>query len=355
MLTRVLFENFKNLRQVEVELRPFTVLVGPNGGGKTSVLQGLSLATDLIQSLPYREVASDRPFHRAFAPENVVSSGRSALRIGLADEGGQSFDLHVGLDPIQPIRLSMPGVDAPLHQALALLRKTGAPSLSWSPRSALLQLDFKRLVAPSTPETASPRLGPEGDGLASVMSFLAGAHPDRKSAIEADVAAIVPWFRRARVVPHRMTRSIGEFQLEEWGHRFLVETTDGAQVHAELVSEGTVLVLGLMTLLHEPDPPQLLLLDDIDRGLHLGAQVLLVRSLRALQARRPDLQIVATTHSPFLLQEFEASEVQVLGLTPAGVRSRPLSTHPRFEQWRHTLGTGELWANLGEEWVGDAA
>lgn len=38
MLTRVQFSGIKSLLEVTIDLAPFTVLVGPNGCGKTTVL-----------------------------------------------------------------------------------------------------------------------------------------------------------------------------------------------------------------------------------------------------------------------------------------------------------------------------
>ena len=44
MIRKAKFENFKGLRDVEVTFDSrFTVLVGPNGTGKTSVLQGVEI------------------------------------------------------------------------------------------------------------------------------------------------------------------------------------------------------------------------------------------------------------------------------------------------------------------------
>src|SRR5688572_15751187 len=48
MITRAKFQNFKALRDVEITFDSrLTVLVGPNGSGKTSVLQGIMFLTQL--------------------------------------------------------------------------------------------------------------------------------------------------------------------------------------------------------------------------------------------------------------------------------------------------------------------
>ncbi len=144
-------------------------------------------------------------------------------------------------------------------------------------------------------------------------------------------------------------RPIDEAQL---GDRFEIEFDDGSAIPSDLLSEGTVLALGLLTKLREPGRPRLLLLDDIDRGLHLGAQVKLVQGLRDLMQLDPELQIVGTTHSPYLLDLFEPAEVRVLALdAERRTHARPLTEHPDFGKWKFGTQTGELWAALGEEWV----
>jgi hypothetical protein len=62
--------------------------------------------------------------------------------------------------------------------------------------------------------------------------------------------------------------------------------------------------------------------------------------------------LACTTHAPVLLDSFEIEEVRVLALDMQGATQvKPLSEHPELDQWRRAMGTGELWANLGEEWV----
>src|SRR4051812_14931512 len=52
MIHGVRFRNFKALRNVELALERFTVLVGPNASGKTAVLEGLHHLTRLATNDP---------------------------------------------------------------------------------------------------------------------------------------------------------------------------------------------------------------------------------------------------------------------------------------------------------------
>jgi hypothetical protein len=66
----------------------------------------------------------------------------------------------------------------------------------------------------------------------------------------------------------------------------------------------------------------------------------------------PELQIVCTTHSPYLLDLFDPAEVRVLALdSERRTHARPLTEHPDFGKWKFGTQTGELWAALGEAWV----
>jgi predicted ATPase len=225
------------------------------------------------------------------------------------------------------------------------------------------------MVRTSVPEDEHPQMAPNGDGLASVLAWMKGAAEDELAEVTADLRKVVSGAKRIRTLRERVSsrrmekldidgqpvwRPVDETQI---GDRFELEFDDGSEIPSDLLSEGTVLALGLLTKLREPSRPKLMLLDDIDRGLHLGAQVKLVQVLRELMNLDPELQIVCTTHSPYLLDLFEPAEVRVLALdAERRTHARPLTEHPDFGKWKFGTQTGELWAALGEDWVlgGDA-
>jgi predicted ATPase len=59
MLKQIHLQNFKKFKDVLVELRPFTVLMGENSSGKTTVLQSINLALDRFHVHEFVEVSPE--------------------------------------------------------------------------------------------------------------------------------------------------------------------------------------------------------------------------------------------------------------------------------------------------------
>jgi predicted ATP-dependent endonuclease of OLD family len=138
------------------------------------------------------------------------------------------------------------------------------------------------------------------------------------------------------------------------GHRLLFDLNGAANISSQGASEGTLLVLGLLTVLFSNPRPKLILLDDLDRGLHPKAQKDLVAQLRKLQEQDPELQIIATSHSPYLVDHLDPKEVRLSTVLPdGGIRFAELTQHPEFERWKEVMRPGEFWSTVGEGWVAD--
>lgn len=106
-------------------------------------------------------------------------------------------------------------------------------------------------------------------------------------------------------------------------------------------------------MLEGSDRPNLVLIDDIDQSLHPQAQARLMELLRSLARLRPQgLRILATSHSPYLIDALAQDEVWVVALREDGVAAAGcLADHPDSEHFRNVLGTGEFLSSVGEDWV----
>lgn len=359
MFDRFECRNFKSLAGVRLDLSPLTVLVGPNGAGKSSVLEAMRLAASIGRK--------DRLLHGVSGLSRVAADPSEPVRLAMRSVGGDELRLGVvhGLPVRFAVALVAPtGVETELVTFDRVsLDALHTPRLDVFGPAAFLRLELSNLAAVSIPDE-QPGLAEDGSGLASTLAWLKGAREEEFAQLVADLAAVVPGVTKIRTYREKVTaRRMDRIEVDgspmwrpvdetELGDRFEVEFSDGRSVPADLLSEGTLMALGLMTVLRVRGGAKLVLLDDLDRGLHIEAQARLVDALRGMMARDPELQIVCTTHSPYLLDRFDAGEVRVLALDEhRRTHARSLADHPDFEAWRFGLQTGELWASLGDAWV----
>ncbi len=205
------------------------------------------------------------------------------------------------------------------------------------------------------------RMDPDGFGLATLIDDILGYDVDRFSALRRDFCDYFPQFRKVRIETNaamsRQFNPTGRHSSAPGpGKGIFFETTRGQTIRAQQASDGAILFLGLLALIHSPKPPKLLLIEEPEKGVYPKRLEQVIALLRQIQEKPDDRevpQIVMTTHSPFLLSLFEPEEVTFM-IREGGsgaVRARPLRDAPKIKE---RLGNGEyylgeLWYNLTEE------
>ena len=95
---------------------------------------------------------------------------------------------------------------------------------------------------------------------------------------------------------------------------------------------------------------------ELTEPLHPRAQAELVAQIRKILEMDPELQVIATSHSPYLLDHFDAQDVLLTALLSDGSTAcARLADHPDFDRWKSTTRSGELWSFVGEDWVAQQA
>jgi predicted ATPase len=382
VIQKVSFRNFKAYRSLDLELEPFTVLVGPNASGKTTLLEGLELISRMggpieeneMDSPVFRVPSSIQSYgskqpveldivgswqgtegaYRVFSSSNarteVVGDGNEKLLVfdGEGSWGGKRFQ----------VRRVGPGHGLEsYHPPLEVFRSAlGA--------AEILRFEPRQLEEGSYSEEAVPRIHSDGSGLASLLAYLKLSQDEVFNEIEQTLKQVVPAVRRIRIERAMVEQTtVRVIALDEqrhavpekrtlWGNRIILDMRGAKGVSADAAGEGTLMVLGLLTVLLGPAKPRLVLLDDIELGLHPAAQGKLVEVLRKLQQRDPELQLIATSHSPFILNYLEPKEVRMTFLAENGfARCEKLTAHPEFERWKDLMSPGEFWSTVGESWL----
>ncbi len=291
MIAAVQFSNFKALRSAAVELGPFNLLVGPSGSGKTSLIQAL-LRLRTLSGLPVvqaHELQGQQP-------------------------RGPQIDFHFN-PPFQNVRVTVGCTSDEL--VCNLLVVDHAPGIAgegeWAELRARLQgiraylFDHYAMGVPAK-SSEGAELNSNAGNLAAVLAKRKLQAPEAFARMEEEFRRIMPEFAGLEL------REVDDGRVE-----LRARLADGSDtLAAENLSQGTLYMLATLTLAYAPQPPELVCLEEADRGTHprmlREVRDALYRLSYPLETppRRAPVQVIATTHSPYLLDLFKDHPEEVV-------------------------------------------
>jgi predicted ATPase len=382
MINRLHVKNFKCLRDLDVPLGPFTILIGPNDSGKSSLLDAIQLLgrttkepltqvfapplslDNLVWRCDRERVISWRVTgtaeSREFSYLLVVSpQGQWTVEEELIVQGQQRLQLEGTKG--QPNRLAY--YSHPGGQRVSQQTQPGQTALFLAARSTSIGRDFVA-VAMSLASSIKYRLNPElmrqevtdlkpdpildssGSNLVKALDAVQNsadrsAFPNLEEALHQAIptlqGAFLPLLPPAK-------RSLA-FTLAGDG-------ADGVSIPAALASDGALLITAILTLAYG-EAPEILFFEEPENGLHYSLLKLAVDLLRKISTGavgNRQRQVIVTTHSPLLLNFAKPEEVLVFRRSvEEGTKVTPLKEAPNIANLLREFGMGELWYHLGEE------
>ncbi len=371
--------NYRALRDVELRgITPLTVFLGPNGSGKSTIFDvfafmsecftyGLRHAWDrrgrfkelltrgsegpIVVELKYRECQSPRTpritYHLA------VDENRSGPYV--AEEWLQWRRREYG----RPFRFldfrngegEVISGEAPDEDAERVPEKLDSPDMlavntlgqfARHPRvSALRRFITGWYLSYLTPDTTRgvPEAGPKerlsqsGDNLPNVIQYLKEMHPERLEQVLSTLISRVP----------RLESVDAELMADG---RLLLQIKDAPfdrPVLSKFASDGTLKLLAYLTVLYDPDPPQLVGIEEPENHLHPRLLPELAEECRKASGHG---QLLVTTHSPFFVNGVRPEELWILYRDEAG--------HANAVQASGIAGVREFiaeGAQLGDLWM----
>lgn len=369
MITEIKLVNFKGHQSTQLSLDDSRLhaLVGKNSSGKTSVLQALSYFSRLTNE------SLEGIFKNKHSPEFLITVGQKSMNVttdNFRNDNGKVWRASY-CESIVSDRSSVVWEEY-IHKDFPIPRLEKTDSLRDAPlliRQSLKNMIYLKLIANNLAqadysEEVRPSIHFNGSRLAPTLDYIRNEAPTRFQELQEMLKRIVPGVRKIRIqrakveVNHHRSISIdgkeiayGENQ-ERIGQEIVFDMNTGDRIPAHGISEGTILALGLLTVLMNLNQPKLVLLDDIEQGLHPRAQRELIAIFKEIIQTNPDLQIIFTTHSPYILDDLDFSQVHVLNTTSSGLTfCKRLDEHPDVEWAKQTLTTGEFWDAEEESWV----
>ena len=336
-------KNYRALKDLQLKgLTPLTVFLGPNGSGKSTIFDvfaflsecfsvGLRKAWDkrgrfkelrtrgtdgaIVFELKYRE----KPKSPIITYHLAIEEGKKGPYVAeewlqwRRGQRGQPFkflDFREGTGRV--VTGEVPDEkDQRIDEQLAspeMIAANTLGQLAKHPRvNALrrfitgwylsyLTADNTRVTPEAGPQE---RLSATGDNLPNVIQYLKEQHEDRLDEILGTLSRRVP----------RLEKVDAELMADG---RLLLQIKDAPferPILAKFASDGTLKMLAYLTILYDPDPPQLVGIEEPENQIHPRLLPELAEECRDASART---QLMVTTHSPFFVNGLKPEELWVL-------------------------------------------
>ncbi len=325
VIASVTIRNFRALRNAGLSLQPFNLVIGPNGSGKTSLILAL-------QRL------------RALARLPLHGSGTEEARGRVV--GGPEISWHFTppFDGLEAVMRCVSDTECDFLDVVSL--PSGEGQGDWPKLRAALTgircyvLDHRALGSRSLSREGA-ELKSDGANLATVLAALQMHAPKAFEELRDELCRILPEYDDLQWVFAK--DGTVELQLRLAG--------SGELIAADHLSQGTLYLLGLLALAYDPTPPPVVCIEEIDRGFHPR----LLRDVRdvlyrlsypeASGLKRAPAQVIATTHSPFMLDLFGEHPEEVVLAEKHGAEARftRLSERKDLAEVLAEGGLGDMW------------
>ncbi len=366
MITSMHIENFKCFKEFDIELGPFNVLIGPNDSGKTALLQAVQLlgyAVSAYQPSAYQPNAADildRHLDRGGPARAVewsleLKAGLTAV-LGATDNKQLIWrscpenDLKIhGVDVIpggSPLEVTISGPSKGESLTTEFLATEGwaeLPTKETLVRYSLgsfkfYQFDPKALRQPTKLSTG---MASDGTGLPGFIARMALERDGTMDSLEDDFKRRFPFYKA--IVTKPVPEAKGDIM------RLGFRPVQGEDIPCQSVSDGVMLSLAFMAVCHAKQSPDILLIEEPENGVHHASLKDIVETLKQL-SKEKGVQVIMTTHSPYLLDHVDPEEVFVFSKDKEGaVHAKKLSDHPDVQDLRKHFMTGEMWTGLEDE------
>jgi len=172
----------------------------------------------------------------------------------------------------------------------------------------------------------------DGSNIAPYLYYLKIQHPQHYRLIERTIASVTPSFKSFSLEPNRLNP---ETIRLEWFHKNGQDFPMGDWQF----SDGTLRFVCLATLLLQPEPPQTIIIDEPELGLHPQA----INQLSALlQKVSLNSQVIISTQSAGLVDNFEPQDIIVVNSQESASEYTRLDAE-ELAAWLDEYSLGEIW------------
>jgi len=344
-LRKVKIEGFKSIASAELELGDLNVVIGANGSGKSNLIGVFRLLERVLSKNLQLYVAGD--------PDRLLHHGRKvtpALSLDFfVENNSYGFTLNEVRDTLifeseRVEHRGLFGYDVPIAMGNAETKlRHFAKEYPFFVENDKFPYVLNMVVYHfhDTSDTSPAKqtcniddnsfFRPNASNLPAYLYWLQEKQPVEFRQIEEHIRLVAPFFDRFVLAPSRLNEKRIKLEWRQKG--------SDAYFDAYSLSDGTLRFICLATLLLQPSPPALVLLDEPELGLHPFAIRLLAEMLVAASTRA---QVLLATQSVTLLNNFGPQDIIVAENDGLKTTFQRLD-EDKLKLWLDEFSIGELW------------
>ena len=368
-------ENFKAIQRAAIRFTPLTVLIGNNGSGKSSLIEGLetyrAIVADGLDAAMQRWFGLEHVWNKA-AKHPLLAEGKrqrtygnpiSFTANGQIDGKPYRAEMVVNAKPglngifIERETIKSPGVAPMNRQASGSYKFHGETEKLRHGDFDVGQSAVPRLLKEHVVAWQFLSLSPDSMGPPTVKSMATNGN----LLLNRDGSNLAQYLLNIRTKDTAAFDGIIEamqFVLDYAQNFEPVETREiqptmylkmleqvrdeNIEIPGWLISTGTLRILALLAVLRNPDPPPLIVVEEIENGLDPRTINLILKEIQtAVQSGHT--QVILTTHSPYFLNLLDLSHLVLCERVEGAPVFRRVSDIKSVAEWAKSFAPGQLY------------
>lgn len=394
MIQKVYIENFKAIHKAaDLPLQPFTVFIGNNGTGKSSVIEAMKLLQDAVvlgleeainkwgdlekirnynASLSEHQI-TDKGFKKKFEPITLFVSAMvnsKEYEYQLLINNNITDDFYV----VEHEELICDGNPVFISDAVSnkgdcaayvfdsylfdedepyiykgdslMLAYQGSPGLSngieefcdYVENWQFLYMNAHVMGMPVVQSRSyrNIRLDNDGRNIAEYLLWIKSQGQEYIESIIRKMTFVLPYLKTLQPnIKETFNREVELLMYEK--------NENSKPLPGWLLSSGTIRILALISLFETPDKPSVLFIDEIENGLDPRTVGLLL-SLIESEYHSKEMQVFVTTHSPYFLDLVPLDSIIVSEKDESGSYYHIPKDEASLIKWKEKFSPGKLYS-----------
>lgn len=352
-LDKLTIRGFKSIQSLEdFELGTLNVLIGANGAGKSNFVEFFRMLRAMVEERFQGYIHTNAPADGFFFDGvKVTKMIEGKLTYGDADysfklvprsDSGSLIGEELFRVASQPFPVAVPF--GSIESVIAKYKDHQGPYDGVNP----IRIVWEAITGTQvyhfhdTSMTAGMRrdvgveqgesLWPDAGNLAAFLLAMKTADAERYELLRKTIQRIAPYFDDFTLrTTSGKNEDLVRLTWKQKGKSYVFSPGH--------FSDGTIRFICLAAVLLQPNPPETIVLDEPELGLHPEALAVLAGLLRSASSR---MQIIVATQSPALLSEFEPEQIITVDQVDGASRFTRLNP-AALKDWLADYSLGELW------------